>query len=145
MKQNDTKVGSILLGAFGIVLLFFCIKFLFPDLLFQDLPEPSVSQGPTEIITPNVLINDYANNEVAAEAKWQGTSVYMFGKIASIDRDNTVVIGESYQTGVRCQFEDNEKHSLLPLSRGENIQVQGEVVGQFAMKNCKVVSNFKKD
>jgi len=120
-----------------------------------DVPEPTVTAMPTPIpmvkVTAQDLIDDYKNNEVAADLKYKNQMVEATGVIDTISSGsgNTVYVtlndGSDWNfDSVRFTFKDSEqKLKVAALSKGNNITIQGKCDGkgilEISVKNCTIV------
>ena len=95
------------------------------------------------------LVDDYKNNEVAADEKYKGKTLKVNGFIGDIKKDITdtmyVILqsgGECELRNVQCFFADSEKEKLTQLSKGQVITVEGRCDGlmmNVLLRDCAIV------
>lgn len=162
----------MLIKIFIGIILFFVVCAIFcgiGGLLFgSDLPanstvkETSVSTEPLKLplktplkthneilnITSKKLIEDYNNNELAADKIYKGTTYNITGKIIDISDilgQITVTLSDDSEfclLGVSCIFKEKEKDNLIKINKGDVITVQGTIEGQgfsINVKNCRLI------
>lgn len=91
------------------------------------------------------LADEFDENQVAAEAKWEGKLVEFAAEISNITDSgvsfHNVSSKEFSFTQISCRIAD--KNQLLSLKNGELVTVQGTVgkqsLGVIDIKDCKVV------
>lgn len=93
------------------------------------------SQTPSYTLSANELYNEYNNNEVAADSKYEGKVVIVTGTIQDIGKDimddaYIVIGGSGFLDGVQCTFTKGEQSSVARLSKGQQVRVKGEVAGK---------------
>lgn len=98
-------------------------------------------------VSVNKLCHAYNENEVAADFKYKGKIVIVFGTIHHIGKglmDNAYIVirGDGWQDSVQCFFTKGEEYSLARLSKGQKVRVKGEVTGKemgyVLVKNCRL-------
>jgi len=93
------------------------------------------SQAASYTLSANQLYREYESNEVAADAKYKGKIVIVYGTIVDIGKDimddaYIVIGGEGFLDGVQCTFTKGEQSSVARLSKGMQVRVKGEVAGK---------------
>lgn len=96
-------------------------------------------------ITARQLADDFDDNQVSAEAKWDGKLVEFSAKISNItDRGlsfSSVASKEFSMAQISCQVTD--KQQIMSLTNGQTIKVRGvigkQMIGVIDMTNCEVV------
>jgi len=83
-------------------------------------------------VTPNEILGEYKENEVAASVKYEDKNVRITGKVESIDGDNDIVEilleDDILMYRVVLVFTDNsEVEEVSAISVGDEIVVVGEV------------------
>lgn len=81
------------------------------------------------------LSEEYSENEVAADQKYEGEIVIVYGTIDSIGKDimdqaYISLKGEGFLSGVQCIFSESEEHSFSGIAEGDYIRIKGEVEGK---------------
>jgi len=108
-------------------------------------PKPPTSK-PIDIITANHLVNEYVQNEVAADAKYKGRTIIVSGMVTGIGLDlfddaYVIIGGTDAIDGIQCSFPDSEKGSVSKLVKGQIIDVRGVVTGKLGnlfLDKCKI-------
>ena len=94
------------------------------------------------------LANEFENNSIAAEAKYEGKLIYVRGPVGSVDKDildnpYVAIRGEWDFASVQCFLTDEEVSSASALRKGQRIVVAG-VVGDttlgISLDGCKIIS-----
>ncbi len=93
------------------------------------------SKAPSYTLSANQLYGAYNDNEVAADAKYKGKIVIVYGTIQNIGKDimddaYIVIGGGGFLNGVQCMFTKGEQSSVSRLSKGQQVTVKGEVGGK---------------
>ena len=117
-----------------------------PQSVTQNTP---VSQAPTALkVSATQLSQTYANNEVAADAKYKGNVVDVTGVIETIGKD---ILNNPYVSlktaeysiiSVQCMFSQADETKLATLSSGQSITLEGTVSGKIInviLDGCSVV------
>lgn len=86
-------------------------------------------------LSANQLCKEYSSNEVAADFRYKGKIVVVFGTIQRIGKDimdqaYIVIGGEGFLDSVQCMFTTSEDASVARLSKGQFVKVKGEVSGK---------------
>ena len=105
------------------------------------------SQEPSYTLSADQLYREYESNEVAADAKYEGKVVIVYGIIQDIGKGITdevyiVIGGSGFLDGVQCFFTEGEQSSIARLSKGQSVRVKGEVSGKFSrvrVKKCRLL------
>ncbi|MEI7707429.1 MAG: hypothetical protein WCI90_04100 [Chlorobium sp.] len=101
-------------------------------------------------LTVSSLMNEYKSNEVLADQQYKGKCVTVIGviqsinseflggpKISLIQKDD----GSLQLNSVDCEFNREDKASLLSIKVGDHVKIKGIVKGQFlgsiSMDNCQ--------
>ena len=100
-------------------------------------------------VSAMALVDDYKNNEVAADEKYKGKTLKVNGFIGDIKKDITDTMYVILQSGgdyelrnVQCFFADSEKEKLTQLSKGQVITVEGRCDGlmmNVLLRDCVIV------
>lgn len=113
---------------------------------------PTERQEPEVTTTVKVVVNEFENNSLGAQANYAGKLVQVSGKVGSVDED---ILGNPYVViydvtdqynihGVQCLVGRNNTDSLLSLSKDQKISVQGIIDGDFVfnvlMNDCSIVN-----
>ena len=106
----------------------------------------------TTIMSAQSLYRAYERNEIAADAKWEGKCVEVFGTIEKIGKD---ILGNPYVSltwkgaalfGVQCFFRNEDVSQLLSFGRGDGVVIAGWCAGKMGnviLKNCQIVTRLK--
>ncbi len=105
------------------------------------------SEDPSYMLSADQLYSEYNNNEVAADAKYKGEVVVVVGIVQDIGKDilgNACVVigGSGFLDGVQCTFAEGEESSIASLSKGQRVQVKGEVAGKMGnvlLEKCRLL------
>lgn len=105
----------------------------------------ALANAPDYILSADQLIQEYKNNEFAADNKFKGKTVLISGKIRDISkRFGTPIIkigGNEYLDGldsVRCVFTKDDEPSLARLYKGQYGKIKGKVTGLTFTDNVQV-------
>lgn len=98
------------------------------------------------MVSATKLYNAYYANEVAADLKYKGEVVIVFGTIQDIGKGIMgkayIVIGvDNSNGGIQCFFTKGEEPSVARLSKGQKVTVKGEVAGKMGyvfVNNCRL-------
>ena len=94
------------------------------------------------------LANEFENNSIAAESKYEGELIYVGGPVGSVDKDildnpYVSIRGQYEFSSVQCFLTDDEVSGASSLRKGQRIVVAG-VVGEttlgVTLDGCKVIS-----
>lgn len=93
------------------------------------------SQSPSYTLSADQLYYEYNANEVAADARYKGKVVVVFGTIQSIGKDvlgsaYIVVGGRGLLDGAQCTFTKGEESSVARLLKGQRVSVKCQVSGK---------------
>ena len=115
--------------------------------------QPAAPAGPDVKVKAGDLIKEYADNAIAADAKYKGKVVQVTGKFNSAP--SMVVVGYIVQIAgddadelnssfVQCTLEEGAAKDLAKFQKGQPITMQGTcdgtpVPGQVKMSKCIVV------
>jgi len=104
---------------------------------------------PTEVLPEKVnvkeFVDEFEENQVAAEAKWSGKLIEFSAKISNITDSGlsfqNVASKEFSLAQISCRIED--KQQLLPLKNGQMVIVSGivgdQTIGVIDIGKCKVI------
>jgi len=92
-------------------------------------------QAPDYRITADALFSEFKENEVAADAKYEGKIIVVSGVIQDIGKDvmdqaYIVLGGGGFLDGVQCTFTESQNASIGNLTKGQSVSVKGEVSGK---------------
>lgn len=92
------------------------------------------SKAVSYTLSADQLYGAYNDNEVAADTKYKGKVVIVYGMITDIGKDIMddayVIIDGGFLNGVQCMFTQGEQSSVARLSKGQNVKIRGEVTGK---------------
>lgn len=94
-------------------------------------------------VDATTLIEEYNNNEVAADAKYKGKEVEVTGevdRISSTFGKSSVTLGGLM--GVSCYFSKAHEADIGALSKGQTVAIRGRVDGMMMgvnLKDCQLV------
>lgn len=109
--------------------------------------QPIDYANPAYTVNYKSLADEFENNSLAAEEKYEGEVIYVNGPIHSIDKD---ILGDPYISlsgsmdfaMIRCELSEEDAKATANLSKGQNITVAG-VVGDttvgVSLERCKVI------
>ncbi len=118
-------------------------------------PSASVAQAPVNPVTllaasAKELYDDYQKNEVAADEKYKGKRLAIFGRIASIEKDALdhmlvkIKVGKSMVEDVVAQIRESEKPKVVRLEKNRGVYVlcdgAGMVLQTPMLDNCAISS-----
>ena len=104
--------------------------------------------SPQYRVNYRTLADEFENNSLAAESKYEGKLIYVEGPVNSIDKDILdnpyVSISGQYDFAmIQCFLAEGEVSSASSLSKGQKVVVAG-VVGEttlgVSLDGCKVIS-----
>ena len=104
--------------------------------------------SPAFQVRHKALADEFENNSIAAEAKYEGKLIYVRGPVGSVDKDildnpYIAIRGEWDFASVQCFLVDQEVSSASTLRKGQRIVVAG-VVGDttlgVSLDGCKIIS-----
>ena len=100
------------------------------------------SKTPSYTLSADQLYREYESNEVAADEKYKGEIVIVYGEIQDIGKDimdepYIVIGGGGFLDGVQCSFTKSQESSIASLSKGQNVKVKGEVSGKMGNVQIK--------
>ena len=108
----------------------------------------ATDDGKTTTINAFQLVDDYKNNEVAADERYKGKVLEVSGSIESIGKDLMDTMYVSFGGGgkfelrrVQCFFDDSETDKLAKLSKGQWITIKGRcdgLMGNVLLKECAI-------
>ena len=114
----------------------------------REATDDSGSTKPSLSVNAFQLVDDYKNNEVAADKQYKGKVLEVSGFIESIGKDlmDTMYVslgggGEFEMRGVQCYFADSETDNLATLSKGQQITITGRcdgLMGNVLLKECAI-------
>ena len=105
----------------------------------------ALANAPDYVLSANQLIQEYNNNEVAADNKYNGKIVLISGIIRDIskgmfDTPRIKIGGKEFLDGldsVRCYFTKDDEPSIARLYKGQHVKIRGKVTGM-TMGNVQV-------
>ena len=100
------------------------------------------SKTPSYTLSADQLYREYESNEVAADEKYKGKIIIVYGEIQDIGKDimdepYIVIGGGGFLDGVQCSFTKSQGSSIASLSKGQNVKVKGEVSGKMGNVQIK--------
>ena len=104
--------------------------------------------SPSFQVRYKALADEFENNSIAAESKYEGKLIYVRGPVGSVDKDildnpYVAIRGEWDFASVQCFLTDDEVSGASSLRKGQRIVVAG-VVGEttlgVTLDGCKVIS-----
>ena len=113
---------------------------------------PAAPAAPAATVKAGDLLQEYASNAVAADAKYKGKVLRVTGKFGSAAK--APLMGYAVQvlpedagdvnlTGVECFIVESAEADVANLKPGQMVTLQGtcdgQVVGQVKMSKCTVV------
>ncbi|MBP3960337.1 hypothetical protein J8F10_34345 [Gemmata sp. G18] len=122
----------------------------FQKQLLEDLAKDRIKErirnGPGEPVTAGTLETDYLTNVVAAESRYKDKVLEVTGKVVRVIREDGKLqylleldTGEPTKT-VNCEFNEQTKHPLTSIKRGQEVKVRGQCVGRVdafvTLKDC---------
>ncbi len=98
-------------------------------------------------VTPEKLYEDYEANEIAADEKYKGKLLWVYGTASWVGRDAggqpyiTFEVGQPGFTSVQCFFSDSDthRHQLAQVRKGEKEGLGGTCAGKsinIILKDC---------
>ena len=104
--------------------------------------------SPSYQVNYKALADEFENNSLAAESKYEGKLIYVEGPVNSIDKDILdnpyVSISGQYDFAmVQCFLTSDEVSGASSLSKGQRIVVAGVVGGTtlgVSLDGCKVIA-----
>ena len=138
------------MGHFSMtVLLVVCALALVSCESQKRVQEKKVTGKPAKyVVTAEALLNEYEENQVAADLKYKGQVIVVKGRINDIGEDIlktpyiTLCADEWGLSCVQCFFADNEKPKLARLKKGQFIQVKGlcdgKAIFNVILKGCEL-------
>jgi hypothetical protein len=118
----------------------------------DDRPTTSspAASDPVEVeaisITASQLYQEYSDNQIAADAKYEDQWLEVSGTVASIGKDILDDMYVALETGnlfgsVQCMFEDSELDKAAALSEGQSITMIGKNDGMLLnviLRKCTI-------
>ena len=104
--------------------------------------------SPSFQVRHKALADEFENNSIAAEAKYEGKLIYVRGPVGSVDKDiidnpYVAIRGEWDFANAQCFLTDEEVSGASTLRKGQRIVVAG-VVGDttlgVSLDGCKIIS-----
>lgn len=104
--------------------------------------------SPSYEVNYKALADEFDDNSIAAESKYEGKLIYVSGPVGSIDKDildnpYVSIRGEYDFASVQCFLTDDEVSTATSLRKGQRIVVAGVVGGTtlgVTLDGCKVIS-----
>ncbi len=129
MKQNWLKNIVSLIGI--TIFLILAIGSTDESSVEKDVSTQSASYS----ISAQQLYAEYKANEVAADQRYKGKILEVYGEIDSIGKDITDTIyitlkGDKYFGSVQCLFSKDHEHQVANLSKGQFVTVKGKCDGK---------------
>lgn len=80
------------------------------------------------------LINEFAENDSAANARYQGKIIAVQGMVKQVEKDDegfyTVVLGDTtVMSAVRCAIDSTQAAGAAVLQRGQTTTIKGALTG----------------
>ena len=136
MNKKISSMGTMKVILYIVVLVILCILALmyFP---FDFSTVLTQSKTAKYELVADQLHSEYKNNKDAADSKYKGQIVIVYGLIKKIDRDEMgnsyiIIAGEDLSPGVKCVFSSSELRKSLnthKLSLERPVHVKGKVKG----------------
>lgn len=104
---------------------------------------------PADMIDADILLDEYRENEVRADAAYKGKLILIRGKVSEVRRSPEgayVTLTGNATTSVQCFAGPNQESELATLSRGDTVIVAGRVEGMrsaLLVRTCAVNPDFK--
>ena len=103
--------------------------------------------SPSFQVRHKALADEFENNSIAAEAKYEGKLIHVRGPVGSVDKDildnpYVAIRGEWDFASVQCFLTDEEVSSASTLRKGQSIVVAGVVGGTtlgVLLDGCKII------
>ena len=102
-------------------------------------------------VTAGQLINDYANNQVAADDKYKNQNLEISGVVQSVNtgliNDPYVVIAPNTQTfnAIECSFNSDQEQSFAALNAGQSVTMEGigngYMISSVMVNNCSLITH----
>ena len=113
--------------------------FVICSVMFQQTSQAAIKVDAT------TLIEDYRNNEVAADAKYKGKEVEVIGEVERVSSNfGKVSVTLGGMVGVACYFSKANEAEAGSLSKGQTVSILGMVDGKMMgvnLKECKLAGN----
>jgi hypothetical protein len=98
-------------------------------------PESVANSTPTDTLSADDLYSQYNANEVAADAKYKGKVVDVYGVIRDIGKDilgspYVVLGGQGFLDGVQCTFPRADDSPVAHVTKGQFVSIRGRVSGK---------------
>ena len=166
----EENKGIVFVLIFFIVILLILVGLLFgcsSDNASKATPKGQYAQSVQEVIqvkqeskiesvpeqigftgTAKQLLQEFDDNEIAADRKYSGKLAIVTGRIGLIDEGTfgglTLSLRDEYDfSGVQCSFENEQ--DLLTLSKGQTVTMKGLVTGKTIsyvfLKECTIIKN----
>jgi len=129
MKQNWIKNVVSLIGL--TIFLILAVGSTDESSVEKDVSTQSASYS----ISAQQLYADYKANEVAADKRYKGKILEVYGEIDNIGKDITDTIyitlkGDKYFGSVQCFFSKDHEYQVANLSKGQFVTVKGKCDGK---------------
>jgi hypothetical protein len=110
---------------------------------------PTLShEGRSAPMSAQVLFQEYEDNEIAADVRYRGAVLEVYGRVMNTGVDNDgmpyLVLGEFLENrvGVQAVFSTASKAALAPLTKGQRVMVicRGgacKLIGNVVLRNCE--------
>lgn len=128
MKNNNNfNDGDLWMGMPWIktiliaFIVFFCIY-----ALFYDTSSSNRNKVPIYNLSPYQILQEYNNNEAAADKKYLGKFISIEGIVTDISSEDIRLNND-----VVCNFDGKEKDKLVDVQKGEKITIKGECSGKY--------------
>jgi hypothetical protein len=94
----------------------------------QDAPVTPTPAAPATVVYPQSLIDDFNNNELAANAKYRGQALLISGTVGSVSTDifdkPYLIFAERHGfDAVSAHFTDGQTSQLQRLNKGDQVLV----------------------
>ena len=102
-------------------------------------------------ILASELLNEYEDNEVAADGKYKDKIIEVSGIVEKISKNifstaHVDLKGDRFLHYVSCEFRPEDASSLATLKKGQSIRIKGTVGTYFlgiTLKKCSIVKEAK--
>ena len=146
-EENKQEIKGVLTTIIVIGFLVFVFSMIFSG---GDSTSTAPQERIAEIkISAIQLHQEYDDNTVAADAKYEDKVLEISGVIESIGKDilndaYVMLQGREYSSfGIQCMFSKSNEPELATLSKGESItlkgKVSGELIGSVIVRGCTIV------
>jgi len=104
---------------------------------------------PAYEVTAIQLMDEYSENEIAADLKYKGKVIVVSGKVTGRAKDLLSQIYIALYAGgmlfsVQCFFSDKDASEVAEVQMGSVVKIRGKVDGKFGnviLNGCRIVQN----